>query len=449
MKQLLKTLAGWTRGVQTTTQQINPFQPRKEEITPQMMIDANVSWVNICVDRLSSRTSAVPLRLYATRAIGEPQFRNYSRQCRPISKNARKALIERCENTLPSVKVARLKQAQEVVEIVTHPFLNLLDRMNDIRTKHEVFKETQQFIDLTGNGYWQLDFDVSGLPSAIWLMPSQNVRILESRSQFIAGYSFGPNPSSLAQSQFLPYENVVHFRRPNPADPYYGMGCLQAAFKAFDLSEAAKDYNIALNRNMGVPSIIATFKDITSTDGNINKFKRLFQKQLVGVEKSGGVFVTTGDMDIKVVGETMREMAYLDGKKWSRKEIIAAFSVGEALLEVDNVNRANAEAASVTFEKEAILPRLMLKEAVMNKRIIPYYGEDRIFCAYDNNIPQDSQFELNKATQTFTTGITQRNESRAMINLPPLSAEEGGEDFVLVGGQIIGGQPATQIEGDK
>jgi len=432
MKQLLKTLAGWTRGVQTTTQQINPFQPRKEEITPQMMIDANVSWVNICVDRLSSRTSAVPLRLYATRAIGEPQFRNYSRQCRPISKNARKALIERCENTLPSVKVARLKQAQEVVEIVTHPFLN-----------------SQQFIDLTGNGYWQLDFDVSGLPSAIWLMPSQNVRILESRSQFIAGYSFGPNPSSLAQSQFLPYENVVHFRRPNPADPYYGMGCLQAAFKAFDLSEAAKDYNIALNRNMGVPSIIATFKDITSTDGNINKFKRLFQKQLVGVEKSGGVFVTTGDMDIKVVGETMREMAYLDGQKWSRKEIIAAFSVGEALLEVDNVNRANAEAASVTFEKEAILPRLMLKEAVMNKRIIPYYGEDRIFCAYDNNIPQDSQFELNKATQTFTTGITQRNESRAMINLPPLSAEEGGEDFVLVGGQIIGGQPATQIEGDK
>ena len=93
--------------------------------------------------------------------------------------------------------------------------------------------------------------------------------------------------------------------------------------------------------------------------------------------------------------------------------------------------------------------RVLLKESVMNKRIIPYYGEDRIFCAYDDNIPQDSQFELNKATQTFTTGITQRNESRAMINLPPLSAEEGGEDFVLVGGQIIGGQPATQIEGDK
>lgn len=446
LKTMRKTLASWATGVQKV-QFLNPFQPAEKKVTSAELVKANVSWVNICLDRLSSRTAAVPLRLYGTRGVGET-FKDSSR-CRTLPIIERTKLLERCQY-LPSRKLARLKQAQEVVEVVIHPVLDLLDRMNDIRTRYEVFRELEQFIDLTGDGFWEVEFNSIGLPEMIWLLPSQNVRILKSKSKFIRGYSFGPNPEDLSQSVFLDKQSVLHFRRSNPACPYYGMGCLEGSFKAFELNEAAKDYNLALNRNMGVPSIIATFKDITSTDGNINKFKRLFQRAMVGNEKQGGVFVTTGDMDIEVVGQSVRDMAFTDGQKWTRKEILAAFTVGESMLEVDNVNRANAEAGPVQFEKYGILPRLLLQEAVLNKFLIPMYDEERIFLAFDDNVPQDSAFELQKSTSTFTSGLAQRNESRAMIGLPPLSPEDGGNDFVIVGGQqIIGGQPASQLEGDN
>jgi HK97 family phage portal protein len=212
------------------------------------------------------------------------------------------------------------------------------------------------------------------------------------------------------------------------------MGCLEASIMAHQLNREQQNYNIALNKNMGVPSLIATFKDTTVGDGSLKKVRNMLNKTLQGVDKAGRSFVTTGDMDIKVVGLSQREMSFLEGQKWTRLEICDAYGVPLALVDTENVNRANAEAANYQFEAFTIKPRLQKIADKINSQIIPHYDEPRIFVAFDENVPEDAAFELRRTIELFGGSVTKRDEARASQGLPLLGPENGGDDFIVIGG---------------
>lgn len=432
-----KTLDQYSRGI-SGCQTIIPGQGATPlTLNDNTLVNMNVSWAYICAERLSKRVAQIPLRLYATRAVGEQKFK--TPHIRPLGPLERIKLYSR----LPTLKSHQAITAQDVVEITQHPFIDLLNNMNGWHDQFETFEETQQFIDTTGDGYWMKDRDkFTGLPTSLWLMPSQNVAIVPSKTKFIAGYLFGCDPESKRPTKdtigLLP-ENVVHFRRPNLKDPRYGMGCLEAVVLAHELNQEAQRYNKALNKNMGVPSIIATFKDATAGDMTINKFKRTLNKVMQGVDKAGRTFVTTGEMDIKVVGLSQREMSFLNGQRWTRTEICDAYGVPLALVDTENVNRANAEAATYQFEAFAIKPRLKKLSDKINSGIIPDYNEPRIFCAFDENVPEDNTFELERTIKLFVNSVTTRDEARASQNLPLLGPENGGDDFIVIGGAQVSG----------
>jgi HK97 family phage portal protein len=436
-----KTVEQFTRGVTSGCQQIIPGTGRSPEtrVDDNTLVELNVSWANICADRISKRVAQVPLRLYAMRPQGGQAIRAPHRV---LSEKERKALVK-YNGVLGGSRVSRFKshqaiQAADVVEITEHPFLDLYHNMNPWFDNFEVIEETQQFIDTTGDGYWMMDFDpITGLPSALWSMQSQKVAIVPDKNNFIAGYLFGcdpvgkrPGPDTVG---LLP-KNVVHFRRPNLRDQYYGMGCLEAAIGAHMLNREQQQYNRALNKNMGVPSLIATFKDTTVGGGSLKKVRNMLDKTLRGTDKAGRSFVTTGDMDIKVVGLSQREMSFLEGQKWTRLEICDAYGVPLALVDTENVNRANAEAANYQFEAFTVKPRLQKIADKINSQIIPWYDEPRIFVAFDENVPEDNAFELRRTIELFGGSITKRNEARASQGLTLLTPEEGGDDFIVIGG---------------
>jgi HK97 family phage portal protein len=358
--------------------------------------------------RNGSAVASTPLRLYAT--IGDNEAMPRVRYGTPLSKSQRDDLIK--QN--PARNTAALRCANKVVEICEHPFLDLIANPNRFRSQFEFFEETTIFNDLTGDSYWLMDFNALGMPVSLQVLPSQYTRIVPSKTKFIKGYLFGRDSLN---RQAIPSKRVIHIRRPNPKDQYYGMGCLEASIVAANQYDSMDTYETALNKNKGIPSMVVTYQGNLSRD-DIPKLEAEWNRSLRGMANSGKIKVTDQGYDIKQLSVTPREMAYMQGRKWSRNEIANAFDIPISMLETENVNKANAQAGNEQYARRAITPRLRRIEDRINHDLIPLYGEPRIFAAFDNPVPEDNEFELKRARDLWTAGIITRAQAQEMQKVP-------------------------------
>jgi len=391
------------------------------QINDQSLINRYRSWVYVFASRNGSASASIPLRLYATVATGEgmPRVRHSS----PLSKMQ----VDRLVKMNNGRNTNRLRNADHVVEIFEHPFLDLMANPNPWRSQYELLEETMIFQDLAGDAYWSIGLDALGVPNSLNLLPSQYVRIVPSNDDFIKGYLYG---RSSANRIAIPENMVIHYRRPNPKDQYYGMGCLEASVVAANQYDSMDTYETALNKNMGIPAGLVSYKGRLNRD-DIPALESAWNRTLRGMANSGKIKVTSDEYDFKQVSISPREMGFLQGRKWSRDEMANAFDIPISMISTENVNKANAQAGNEQYARRAIMPRLRRVEDRLNKDLIPFYNEPRIFCAFDNPVPEDQEHELKRALELVKAGIITRNEGRAMQGVVPDPVR--GDEYIQAG----------------
>jgi len=79
--------------------------------------------------------------------------------------------------------------------------------------------------------------------------------------------------------------------------------------------------------------------------------------------------------------------------------------------------------ADYRHAKNGVLPRCDRFAEKLNEKILPLY-DDRIFCAFDNCVPQDRELILKEQIGRVKVGIMLINEARAEQGLEPV---EGGD----------------------
>lgn len=426
-----KNLSKLTRGLETTRQ--NPrnngiLQPTKKKIDNKDLVANANSWVHVCLSKIGDRVGEVPLRLYARLPEGrmpreEAMFRRLGKL---EHKNLGKRVIKQTSNSM-------ILADDIAVEIVDHPFLTLINNPSGFRVMLELMSTTAQFLKLTGDAYWYVPKSRSGIPDAIYLLPSQYVEVIPGKgNRWVRTYLFGDGPVN----ERVPFseDEIVHFRRPNLANEYVGMGDLQPMFRAKKLNDEMQNYNLSLNKNSAAPSHVITFKDSNTPKEKVEKFKRAFDRILQGVSKAGNSFVHNGEADITQVGLAPKDMVYIGGQNLTRDMILNSFGVPKSIIEVDNVNRANADAGHYDFEKNTIKVLLNYIAQVINAKIIPSYGENALFVSFDENVPEDETFELDKTTRLVSTGIISIEEGREREGYGEINPDD---TFVLQGGTAI------------
>lgn len=391
-------------------------------------------WVYICSQRNGAAVAEVPLRLYAARGTGQTKSRALART---LSKAERKKLFDR-NPYLKSNVYART--AEDIEEIIVHPFNELIRNINDYRNQYETFEETTIFNDVTGNAYWAIETNAMGVPSALYLLPSQNVWIVPGKEQFIKAYLYGRNKQD---AQVFAPEDIVHFREANPQNLWYGMGKVEASYPSVVQYETMQEYEVAMNKNMGVPPIVVQYTGGTMSEDDIREAEEGWNRILQGIRNSGKTKVTTEDFNVKEIAAKPREMGFLNGRKWTRLEIADAFGVPIALLDTENVNRANADAALYQYQKFTISPKLMKFAETINAQLIPKYNEPRLFCAFDENVPENEEFKLKQDDTYVKNGAVTINEVRATLNLDPV---EWGDEPLQMQRQA---QPVAITTGKK
>lgn len=306
-----------------------------------------------------------------------------------------------------------------------HELLDLLDGVNEFQTGPEMKATIGAHLELTGNAYWYLAGvkNILDKPTSLFALNPGRMKLIFDKSVFpwkIIKYEYNDNG---IKRYFKPYE-ILHFKYPDPSDPYSGIGTVQLIAPWIDNDNMAMEYNRQFF--LKGANLDGYMQSESRTEAELNALKITFESNHAGVENShkmaflpnGVKFVPTQanakDMDFKNMLDVMRD------------RILAGFRVSKTILGTaeSDTNRSTAETADYVFSKRTIKPKMQLLCSFINEFLVPRYGEN-IYIGFLDPTPEDKNFRI--------------QEMQAVSgNQPILSVNEVRENY-LGRGPVDGG----------
>lgn len=311
-------------------------------------------------------------------------------------------------------------------EVFVHAALDLWNRPNPFYTRQEFVESFQQHQDLTGEGWWLMStLDGIDFPLEMWPLRPDRLRVVPSPVDFIKGYIYiGPDGEQIP----LGVNEVIQLRRPNPLDPYRGMGPVQSILSVLDSEKYSTEWNRNFFLNSAQPGGIIEVEKRLS-DEEFDEMTARWNEQHKGVSKAHRVAVIEQGV-WKDNSYSMRDMQFAQLREVSRDTILEAFGFPKAMLGiVQDVNRANAEANEVVFARWLLIERLERIKLALNFEFLPLFGTtgQGLEFDYENPVPEDKAAEsaeltakINSAKTLIDAGFSPVEVLQAM-GLPPIT----------------------------
>ena len=373
-------------------------------------------YVYIAASTIATSTAMIPGTLYVRKKSKSQKFRTI--ETRAIDR--KQMLWLRSNEGLRPY----LKSAESVEEVVSHPALDLLERVNPFEIPSNLWEATVLFMDLMGEAYWYVPKGKLGRPAQIWVIPSQYITPIPGGTyddNFIKGWKYRVGN----KEETLDLDELICFKYPNPKNQFVGMGCLQGIADAAYNIRMMNIFEQALFENKGRPGGIFVMKERIS-EAEKTRIISQAQQKYAGASKTGKDMVLPVGMDYIRDAMTPEEMSYIEGRKQSMNEIFMGFDVPPGVYDQTS-NRATSENADYRMMKNGVLPRLRKIEQTINEKLLPMYGNEtgEIFYAFENPVPRDEKAEA-EVTKTYVDmGTLAINEVREDRGLEPV---EGGDE---------------------
>ena len=383
-------VAPWMQG--------RPYNP---DVSYIALIKRYRSYVYACATKNAVSCAQIPLRLYAVKP---------TRKSKSLFKT-KSVSAKRMDYMSGIPQICQKIASGDVEEVIDHPFLDIMRNVNGFMNQFDLLESVFLHQDLVGNAYWYIERGNSmGVPTEIWPLLPQYVKIIPDKEKFIAGYEYKPNP---LEKVMLDVDSVVQYKYISPTNAFYGLGPLQACVVAADLGTSMNEYETAMIQNGAhIDMALVMPADAGKPNEAAQKLMQAdWKKKQRGIKNIGKLPILSGGASLTPVSYAPKEMAFLQGRKASLQEVAAVFGVPMSKLTVENVNRANAEAGDYSYMKDTILPRLRRVEQKINEQLLPMFDE-RLFCTFDNPVPADKEFRLKETESHLKAGYSTINEER-------------------------------------
>jgi HK97 family phage portal protein len=328
-------------------------------------------------------------------------------------------------------------------EQTEHDLLDLLDSVNPDMTGPELKYMLSAHLDLTGNAYWFLDGvkNDTDKPKAIYPLNPSQIKVMVNTESFpfsIKGYQMKLENKTIT---FAPYQ-ILHFRLPNPSDPFEGVGVVQAGADYIDNDNYAQEFNRKFFQNGARPAGFLETDYVSETQ--TESLKIGFAAMHQGVDNMNNIAVLPKGVKWAGVGSNPKDMDFRNLSLDSRDRILAMFGVSKTILGTaeSDTNRATAETADYVFSKRVVKPRMTLICSFLNEKLVSRYGDD-LYITFIDPVPEDRAAR----TTEMTTSVGGQ---------PILTVNEARDEFMGLG-PVDGGdtlmtptamQPTGEPEGD-
>jgi HK97 family phage portal protein len=398
------------------------------------------SWVYAAAWINASAVAATPLRLYVRQSDNQKALW----RTRKVTAAKKRYLLGDSQGDVrPSASVINkvMELGEDMVEVTeTHPVIDVLRKANHVYNGFDLTLLRTLYQELTGNAYLHPIIDPAlGIPTQLWPMPSQWMQVIPSRDQFVDGYVYGADD---VQAIRFEADEVVHFKRPNPDNLFYGLGKVEAAYGSIAANQAVHEMDLATFENHARPDY-AVIVNGPHRRADLDVFEQHVSERLRGTRKSGQFLTVSGDVQFTPLNFPPKD---LGGREEIVEEIAAVFGVPVSMMKANDPNLASARAGFSQWRESTILPLLRMDEDVLNQILLPMFGiEDDACLAYDNPVPADSAFDLQERQTSVAGGWMTLNEARAAQGLTendnPLA------DELLINGQPLGAMPEPAMPG--
>ena len=389
------------------------------------------SWVYAAAMINANAVAATPLRLYARRSVGKKGLW----RTRPVSRKRLDYLNgelggDHAPSRAVMTKVMDLgDDMEEITEM--HPVKELLQKANHVYNGFDLTVLRTLYQELTGNAYLHPILDQQlGIPVELWPMPPQWMQVIPSRENFIEGYSYGRTDVEALRFEV---DEVVHFKRPNPDNLFYGLGKVEAAWGTVQANRAVHEMDLATFENHARPDYAVIVKGPHKRT-DLDLFEQHVSERLRGTRKAGQFLAMSGDVNLMPLNFPPKD---LNGREEIVEEIAAVFGVPVSMLKANDPNLASARAGFAQWRESTILPMLRMDEDVLNQTLLPMFGIEEDAClAYDNPVPADKEYELRERQAAVSGGWRTANEARKEEGKEEVDEEMA--DALMVGGMPLG-----------
>lgn len=316
-------------------------------------------------------------------------------------------------------------------ELTEHPLLSLLARPNPMQSGSEYLINKVGFLMISGNSYEERVL-VGGKPKELYTLRPDRMTVRKSANGFPAGYEHkidNGKPVTWEVDQKTGVSDIWHTKLFNPLDDWLGQSPIQAGAYSVDQHNEAMTWVQALLQNSARPSgALVTQSDKTLVDEEFNRLKKQIEDQYSGARNAGRPMLLEGGLDWKSMGLSPSDMAILETKYSSARDICLAFGVPPQLMGIPGDNTySNYQEARLAFWEDTVIPLVDRIADDYNHWLSPLFGNVTLKPDYDQ-IPAIAEkrrviWEMAEKSTVLTI-----NERRAMMGYDDI---EGGDAIMV------------------
>lgn len=335
-------------------------------------------------------------------------------------------------------EVGKKNAKGEMIPQPSHPFLQLMRRPNPMVSQFQFLEMHFTFMKLSGESYWYFaKGQRSGKPKEVYLIRPDAMQVVVDKSDprgLVSGYVMNKSDGTKVPFE---KEEILHHKMPNPMDPYYGYGPIQAGKVYLQTEEFASKWTRNSIYNSGRPSGVLNVKGTIDKE-QFDSIKRQFKQEYSGTNNAGKTLLINGKDDVKYekLGMELGEVALKELKDMTRDDIMIMFRLSKTILGItDDVNRANAQENKAVFVENVIKPELDRLVDHLNAFLMPIWGEGFVL-DYEDPTLQSDKDRLEMWIAGYNKWLT-INDIRRELDYPPLT----GGDVIR---EPIQNQPVTE-----
>ena len=265
-----------------------------------------------------------------------------------------------------------------LVEKPNQQFLDLLEAPNPFMDYIELLQLLVIDLLLVGNAYWyKYRVNEEGQPLALYRLSPAHVKVRPG-PYGIQSYTY--QPEGVKTKLEIQPEEVIHFKRPNPHNPHYGLGVIKGGGRPLDLELALTDATAHYYENKADPSLIVQSERRVPRDV-FNKLRQQLRARISGPRNAGELLVLEAGLKATTLQPSAAQAMYAEMATASRNRILSMFRVSPQLLGLTEEGGAGdkVQDARREFDNKVIRPFMDKLQSRITWGLAAAYGYKFIF----------------------------------------------------------------------
>jgi hypothetical protein len=389
-------------------------EPPKRDVPEFLKAYSELPWLRTAVQRIAEQVASVHWEVSARTNRKGKAILDESLQRAPLAVRTR--------------ELRRLKELGELKKIEQTPFLDALTKGNGMMTGLGVRYLMAVYHTLVGEVAFFKERGEWGVPTALWPIPPSWIlqTPTPTHPRFRVSYR--------TWQQELPDSDVFWYTEPDPVNPYgRGSGMARALADELDADEYAAKFMRGFFYNRAAPNLIVSGEELANRD-NVKRLQDVWKAKYGNrPDKAHEPFFTSAKIDVKEVGQKVREMQLPELREFGRDVVIQFFGLPPEILGiVENSNRSTIESADYLMARYVLTPRLEVQREAFQQRLAPEYDE-RYIVGYVSPIQEDKEFRLKAMTAApwaatadewrAVQGFAEKEDGSGKVHMVPINLE--------------------------